>query len=244
METNKILSIIAYYLSEYDIDAVKKLGYSTQKEAFENISASFGKDNNYLKLRRDEFDALPESSSKRKGWRNRKPAKGVVEMAHHLRQFSFDELSQMILSFVHNGVSDIDAEEIYALTDDANEQEIESIINAKDENSALKFVNNANETVRIYNRNIITNLKKLYKGKCQLCGGYPLTDNTTDICEAHHIEYYSKSANNNAENILIICPNHHTLIHKLNPVYDSKDKKYIFPDGKVMTIKFSYHSEN
>lgn len=34
-ETSKVLSIIAYYLSEYDMRAVNALGYSTRKDAFE-----------------------------------------------------------------------------------------------------------------------------------------------------------------------------------------------------------------
>ena len=74
-EVSKALSIIAYYLSEYDMDAVHTLGFKTQKEAFKQISVCFNKDNNYLKLRRDEFDALPSSSSHRNGWRNRPPHK-------------------------------------------------------------------------------------------------------------------------------------------------------------------------
>ena len=34
-ETSKTLSIIAYYLSEYDMNAVSALGYHTRREAFE-----------------------------------------------------------------------------------------------------------------------------------------------------------------------------------------------------------------
>ena len=53
-----------------------------------------------MKLRRDEFDALPESSSKRKGWRNRPPLKEVRELATYLHQFSFDELTEIVKSFI------------------------------------------------------------------------------------------------------------------------------------------------
>ena len=51
---SKNLSIIAFYLSEYDIRAVKELGFSNRSEAFKAISILMGRDNNYLKLRRDE----------------------------------------------------------------------------------------------------------------------------------------------------------------------------------------------
>ena len=73
-DTSRILTIVAYYLSEYDLEAVHELGYTNRTEAFTSISSLAGRDNNYLKLRRDEFDALPTSSSDRKGFRNRAPS--------------------------------------------------------------------------------------------------------------------------------------------------------------------------
>lgn len=88
-DVTKTLSIIAYYLSEYDMKAVMALGYITRTEAFKNISVVFNHDNNYLKLRRDEFDALPTSSSNRNGWKNRPALKDVVDLASYLSDFSY-----------------------------------------------------------------------------------------------------------------------------------------------------------
>ena len=59
------------YFSEYDMQAVSELGFRTRNAAIQTISEQVGSGNNYLKLRRDEFDALPDSASQRKGWRNR-----------------------------------------------------------------------------------------------------------------------------------------------------------------------------
>ena len=50
--TSKVLSIIAYYLSECDMDAVKALGYQTRSEAMKAISVAAGRDNNYAILQR------------------------------------------------------------------------------------------------------------------------------------------------------------------------------------------------
>ena len=44
-----------------------------------SISVLAGKDKNYLKLRRDEFDALPGSSSHRIGFKSRPPAMEVLD---------------------------------------------------------------------------------------------------------------------------------------------------------------------
>lgn len=45
------LSIIAYYLSEFDMNAVNALGYANRSIAFKEISIAMGKPNNYLKRR-------------------------------------------------------------------------------------------------------------------------------------------------------------------------------------------------
>ena len=45
--TSYELSVIAYYLSEYDEKAVSELGYKTRTEAFSDISYLLGRENNY-----------------------------------------------------------------------------------------------------------------------------------------------------------------------------------------------------
>lgn len=93
-------SVIAYYLSEYDKKAVSELGYETTKEAFEKLSAILGKNNAYIKMRRDEFDALPTSSSSRKGWRNRPATQEVIDLADELKNFDFEQLNEMVKNII------------------------------------------------------------------------------------------------------------------------------------------------
>ena len=40
-----------------------------------------------------------------------------------------------------------------------------------------------------------------------------------NIVESHHIEPFVESLNNNPENQVIICPNHHRIIHRARPVF-------------------------
>ncbi len=237
-ETTKSLSIIAYFLSEYDMKAVTMLGYENRSQALTGISKIFGKDNNYLKLRRDEFDALPTSSSNRKGWNKRIPVKAVETMGAYLSKFSFDELYKIVNALINNeksalDINDNDFLEISSLS----EIEIENIINFEDETAAT-ILQAQNTTRRIYNSDIIEQLKILYKHECQICGCKPLN---SDICEAHHIDYFSKSHNNNSSNIIILCPNHHRLIHKYNPIFNSELLQFEFEDGKVEIIKNNCH---
>lgn len=61
-DVNRKISIIAYYLSKFDMDAVNKLGFNSRSEAFKQIGQIFGKNNNYLKRLRDEYDVVTSSS--------------------------------------------------------------------------------------------------------------------------------------------------------------------------------------
>ena len=100
MDNSKILDIIAYYLSEYDIDAVNKLGYSSRSEAFKKIGCLFGKNNNYLKRLRDEYDVV--TSSHRNGQCNRPPRDRIIKTQQHLKTFSFDEISEIVIALIEN----------------------------------------------------------------------------------------------------------------------------------------------
>lgn len=241
--TSKVLSIIAYYLSEYDMMAVKALGYRTRSEAMKAISVAAGRDNNYLKLRRDEFDALPESSSSRKGWCNRAPLKDVEKLGKYLHTFSFDELTEIVRALIEE--YDKTAIAIPPIThsikaDDLSEEELEQIINFSDPNATIEVVTKET-TRRVCSTAIVHRLKKLYKGNCQLCGSKPFENFGVDICEAHHIEYYSATKNNNASNIIILCPNHHRLLHKLNPTYNPVNKEFVFEPGNAIRVKLDFH---
>ncbi len=238
------LSLIAYYLSEYDKKAIRELGYNSATQAMLEISQTLGHANNYLKLRRDEFDALPTSSSHRKGWRNRPPTPEVVSIAEKMNTLSFEELTVLVTSIIEEYTT----EHIYGVIEQSNitptnaltEKEIEAIINATDPNASIqvKLVENR---IRKYNPSIVNTLKKLYNGKCQICGKECIEGMHVDITEAHHIKYFSESQNNNANNIMILCPNHHVLIHALNPHFNRSTLEFIFSNGAKLKVKYNIH---
>ncbi len=249
-KSSRALSIIAYYLSEYDMDAVITLGYQNRAQAIREISEKFKRSNNYLKLRRDEFDALPFSKSDRNGWKNREPAKDVLEMGEWLRLFSFDELTNLVKDLLENEVQTefydkqyVEEKGIkkYAVDfDSMSEEEIEYIINGVDKNARVE-VTVAPQKKRFLKVSLINNIKMLYRGSCQLCGCKPFEIDGLDICEAHHIEYFSESQNNDASNIIIVCPNHHRMIHKYNPVFDRDLLLFQYNDRHIEKIKINYH---
>lgn len=241
MDKSKIMDIIAYYLSEYDMQAFHELGFNTQSQGFAHISQLFEKKDSYLRRLRDEFDVV--TSNPRKGQRNRPPRQRVIRTAEHLSSFSFNELTEMVCALILNISSTNEFSEennnIYELSN-LSEDEIEYIINFKDPDADVKTIR-SNSVKRVYNTSIIRQLKRLYQGKCQICGQKPFDYSNTDICEVHHIAYFASFHNNNANNLIVLCPNHHRLIHRLNPIYDSQNNSFIFPDGRELKILLDYH---
>lgn len=100
-----------------------------------------------------------------------------------------------------------------------------------------------NQTVKIrkLNKAIGENLKLLYNYRCQICGENISLRYDVDVVEAHHINPFVKSLNNNANNQLIICPNHHRIIHKAEPVFNRKKLLYVYQNGLEERIVLNQH---
>lgn len=101
-EYSKECSIVAYYFSKYDDRAIKALGYKNQNEAFQEVAKVFGKKATFVKLRRDEFDAIV--SSVRKGWWKRLPAKGNWLIHCELKMLSFDQLTDLVRATMNSKI--------------------------------------------------------------------------------------------------------------------------------------------
>ena len=120
-----------------------------------------------------------------------------------------------------------------------DELEIEQLLQTKDNSTFIE----KQKTVKIrkLDRTIGDNLKIVYGYKCQICGLYIGESYDAKVIHTHHIEYFSVSLNNNANNIMVICPNHHSIIHATNPVFDKKNKVFKYPNGYVEGLKLNLH---
>lgn len=95
--------------------------------------------------------------------------------------------------------------------------------------------------VRKLNRKIGENLKLLYGYRCQICGQIIGEQYGSHIAEAHHIDYFVNSLNNDANNQMIVCPNHHSIIHDTNPFFDRKKMVYRFDNGIEEKLVLNKH---
>ena len=113
-----------------------------------------------------------------------------------------------------------------------SEQDFETELNSDlhDKTASIE-VKLSMQKIRKYNRSICNSLKKHYNYRCQICGKAVGEEYDTHIAEVHHIDYFVKSLNNDVDNLLVVCPNHHSIIHNRNPKFDRKKCIYIYPNG-------------
>lgn len=95
--------------------------------------------------------------------------------------------------------------------------------------------------LRRMNHAIGDSLKLLYRYRCQICGAYIGEKYGSTLIHAHHIDYFSRSMNNDASNILIVCPNHHGIIHDMNPEFNRRNKTYKYPNGYIEGLTVNKH---
>ena len=95
--------------------------------------------------------------------------------------------------------------------------------------------------LRRLDRSIGEALKLLYEFKCQICGENFGSIYNTNVIETHHIDHFVDSLNNDSDNILIICPNHHRVIHKTNPQFIRSKMELVYPNSYIEKIQLNKH---
>lgn len=131
-----------------------------------------------------------------------------------------------------------DAEELNFenMSDEAFNQYLNTL-----DNSADVTIKEGIKKIRKYNLKLINELKKGYNHQCQICGSSCWEDYGVSICEAHHIEKFSITQNNNPNNIIILCPNHHRLLHKMDACWNAKTKQFLFKNGSSLKLQINKH---
>lgn len=123
------------------------------------------------------------------------------------------------------------------------EEQTESYFNEKDPNASFVYEEKLVKARKI-NVEITKELKKIYGNCCQLCGKAFDGKYGDVVTEGHHIDYFSKSQNNDANNIMIVCPNHHRIIHKMNPTFDRETLSFKYKNGYIDKIILDKHLKN
>jgi len=101
-----------------------------------------------------------------------------------------------------------------------------------DPGSDDSFVRFLTEETR-YRRNpaLADTLKSYYHYRCQVCGHDFEPRYGQSLAEGHHIQYLSEGGPDVSPNIIVLCPNHHRVIHATNARFDPQSLAYTYPNG-------------
>lgn len=94
---------------------------------------------------------------------------------------------------------------------------------------------------RKIDHSIIARLKEYYDYRDEISGEKIGSKYGESVVEAHHIDYFTLSQNNDTTNIIIISPNYHRIIHKNNPIFNRKKFQFEFPNGEILKLKLYDH---
>jgi len=132
MNANSINAlIIAYYLSKFDMLAVKNLGYDRQTEAFDKISEIINIKATTIKNMRDGFDPIHEN--KRVGWYQKEMTKSRLDIVEEYSNYTEEQLRKTVLDILSgSNVNKIGKEE--KLKNENDEYISETIDINKDQN--------------------------------------------------------------------------------------------------------------
>lgn len=123
---------------------------------------------------------------------------------------------------------------------ESTEDEVEALLNRRDEQASWVSQSKVIKIRRV-NQSIISSLKIFYQYKCQICEQSFRPKYDVDLVEAHHIEEFIKSQNNDPDNLLVICPNHHRIIHMAIPTFDRERLLFRYQNGFEERITLNKH---
>lgn len=96
--------------------------------------------------------------------------------------------------------------------------------------------------MRVLDRQIGAQLKRVYDHRCQICGErIGERYGNAEIVDAHHIRPFTQSHNNDSDNIMVLCPNHHRIIHQCHGEFRRRKKEIWYPNGLHEPLLLNLH---
>lgn len=194
-----------------------QIRYPRDGELSHALKARFFKSYDFIKVQRD---------MRRTGDRS------MIKLPEELKEYLVIYTTAYEDSYILDTIEADDIKSVRKVVQNQSEIVAEAEFNYDlEDNTANLLEDEIIVKIRKLNRKIGDNLKLLYGYKCQICGLYIGKEYGAKVVEAHHIDYFVQSLNNDADNQIIVCPNHHSVIHEVNPVFNRKKLMYLYPNG-------------
>lgn len=90
-------------------------------------------------------------------------------------------------------------------------------------------------------RDLVIHLRQLYGGRCQVCRWRPDAALEVTVCECHHVQWLSRGGEDSLENLCLLCPNHHRLIHALDAPFDFQQGAFMLGEKTRLPLALRAH---
>jgi predicted restriction endonuclease len=87
----------------------------------------------------------------------------------------------------------------------------------------------------------VERLHDLYGGRCQLCLFDPRDRYGLRLRHGHHIEWLSRGGEDEPENMVLLCPNHHAAVHRDDAPFDYAELAFRFSVGRAEPLLVNLH---
>lgn len=145
-------------------------------------------------------------------------------------------------TYILDPICATDIDELRAIVSVKTERFLETGFNFDDIDETAEMIDTIGvKKIRKLNKAIGDNLKMLYDYRCQICGKNIGEQYGAHTVESHHIDYFVHSLNNDSKNQLIVCANHHSIIHEVNPKFNRTKLLYLYPNGMLQGIQLNKH---
>jgi 5-methylcytosine-specific restriction protein A len=84
-------------------------------------------------------------------------------------------------------------------------------------------------------------LQKTYCGQCQICLFDPRARYGRRLCHGHHVQWLSRGGEDEIENMVLVCPNHHAAVHQADAIFDYGDLSFRFANGLTEALQLNQH---
>ena len=96
-----------------------------------------------------------------------------------------------------------------------------------------------------YRRNpaLADTLKSYYRYRCQVCGHDFEPRYGESVVESHHVQYLGRGGLDVSGNIVVLCPNHHRIVHATDAEFNRLELAYDYPNGLRERLLLPDHLE-
>ncbi len=84
-------------------------------------------------------------------------------------------------------------------------------------------------------------LKSYYDHRCQICEKNFVPRYGERVAESHHIQYLRDGGFDVSGNMVVLCPDHHRVVHATHAQFDRQELRFTYPNGLQEKLALSGH---